>query len=529
MGNYIDMNDAYMQAPRDQVRTMSMAEYLAMLKRRWWLCILVPLLAVAAAYGASLLQEPLYTASATLFVNQAASSELGDTLDVYGASALTQTYSNLVLSRPVLERVIAKLSLSDTVSELASRMSAGAKPNTQIINISVEYPDPRLAADIANATGEEFVTWLADFQTVASRPSTSALQESIDRARADMDKALADLAALRSKPGTRTADEESQITNLERLIEQHQKTYGGLLELQQRLELAQLASQNRVSLVAPAEPPQGPSGLPSVVNLALALMLGSGLAGMGVVLLERTNERVRLPHHVEREIGLPVLTSLPRSRQHGRVEILVTPQSEYSDAIRLLRTRLYFATNGSGLGALVITSSEPNEGKSSTAANLSAALAQAGQRVVLIDANFRHPHQHEFWGGDPNQPGLISLLSRPVLQLEHLLVDGPIPGLQLLYAGSRSDGPVELMSNDHLKEVIARLKPLADVIVIDAPSLATSDALLVAAAGDHAIIVVGAGQTRPDSLRAALASIRATGVKVLGVVLNGVGPRDSSS
>lgn len=522
-------NGARMPSHTEEVSTTDIGEYVAMVKRRWWLLVLVPLLAATSAYWFTSLQAPTYKTSATLYVNQASSQVAGAGGDVRAVNLLTRTYSRLATSPPVLERVIADLGLSQTVPELASQLEASTERDTQIFEISVSSSDPQLAARIANGTGTAFVKWLSELQSVSSSQSVRALQSSIDKARATAERTSSQLAALRSRPGPRTIAERDRMASLETVGAQYQNTYSSLLELQQRLELEQLASQNRVSLVARAEAPEHTSGLPATFKTVLALLLGFAVAGFGVVFLERTNERVRLPDDVYREVPLPVLASIPRSRRSSIVETVDVPQSPVSEAIRSLRARLQFATAGDRIGPMVITSPGPHEGKSIVAANLAVAFAQSGQRVVLVDANLRHPRQSELFG-KPSLPGLSNLLTERELQTEELLVYGPHPRLLLLLSGPRPSNPSELLASERLEQVITGLRGTAEVIIIDAPPLLTvSDALLLAASADHAVLVAASGRTRPDTLGTALANLRPAGVNVLGVILNGENRRKARS
>jgi capsular exopolysaccharide synthesis family protein len=506
----------------DDARILSLAEYVALLRRHWRLLVLGPLFAALVTSVVAWWLGPEYSASATVLVNPASSPNVEYPNDVVAANMLTRTFSKLVASPPVLKRVITELQLPETLEKLEEKVRVKAEPDTQLIYITTHYRDPRRAVEISNAIGETFVAWMTEVQTSRSTQSSQALKESIDRAKAEIDASSTEVIALRGKPGARTTEEFSRIAVLEAQLEQQRRTHNGLLEIQQRLELAQLAMRHRVAVVAHAEPPERPSSLPGAVLALLALGGSFTLIAVGLVLFERARDRVLFDSDVRRAVGLPVLAAISHTDGQAVIEPATEPNSQSSAAIRALRARLQFATNGRRLGVIAIASPDDAEGKSLLTAQLAVALAQAGHRVILIDGNLAHPRQDKLFG-KPNDHGLATLLVNPAASLNDVLVYGDHPGLQLLLTGPPAKGTVDRWATERLKPVIAMARSVADVVLIDLPPLAqASDSLPLAAAADHALIAAEAGRTRSDALGDAVLSIRTTGVDVLGVVLLGL-------
>lgn len=515
-----------MQTQRDDAGVVGLADYIRMLKRRWWILVIVPLLAAAAAYRFSSPPVPVYQATATLLVS-------GGTFsggDVRAANALAQTYIQLAASRPVLDLAISGLGPANWDLRLEDQVWATGSNNTPILYVHARDGDPATAARLANAVSRAFLQWLSQQQTTTSSASAEVLQRNIDQTQENIERTSNELDALRSRAGTPTADQESLIATLEGLLEQYWSTYGQLVQQQQEVELASLNADTPVTEIARAQPPPVvESGNRIVVrNTAAAFVFGLGMAAAGVVLLERTNVRIRVPHDVHRDFGLPTLATLPRWSRRRGIASLRAPHSSVAEEVRLLRTRLQFAVNGHGIGTIAVTSPGTREGKSLVAANLAVSFAQAGQQVVLVDGNLRRPRQHELFS-TARGPGLSDLLADPKWQSDVLppedwnLVEGPVPGLQLLLAGSPARQPVDLLTSERLKRLVHSLRERAQVVVIDAPPLlAASEALNLAAAADHAVVVVGSERTRPGALSAAIANIKTTGVNLLGVVLTGV-------
>ena len=527
------------RAPLGIAHPDTLRDYLAVLRRRWWVLVLVPLLATLGAYWLATSQEATYAASASILVDLGSSSEAGGTRS---QDVVLQTYSRLVTSKPVIERVITDLGLREPPATLAESVRARVALDSQIIDITAEYREPTMAAKIANATAESFTEWLEERQRTRSTQNTETLQTSLDNARTNLEQASSELANLRSMPGSRTPAENARIASLEALLVEYRTTYTGLVELQQRSELAVLGTEDRVELVDPAEPPSGPRGLPPALYALIGLMFGVGLAGMGVVVLESFSAKVRGAEDVHREVGLPVLGMIPRLRANSKLELLASPHSLTSESVRSLRARLVFASEGAGLGALVITSTDPKNGGAFVAANLAIAAAQSGDRVVLIDGDLRSPTLHVTFSV-PNTDGLSSLLDQREADVAGFMVDTEIPNLRLLPSGpipthpSRffaekglketpvmigMPSPAELLADDRLTEIITELKRNADLVLLSAPALlAIPDALLLAAAVDHAVILSGVGRTRQETLGRAVADLRATNVTILGVILQG--------
>lgn len=278
-----------------------------------------------------------------------------------------------------------------------------------------------------------------------------------------------------------------------------------------------------LSVVEPAVVPISPSSPRSELVIGLGLLLGL-MGGLGLAFfIENLDDTLYSTEQVEDEshgIGLPVLASIPRTCCKSSLEVIVTPHSQASESIHALRTRVQLASDARGPIVMVVTSPEVSKGSSLIAANLALSFAQGGQQVVLVDGNLRHPRQHDIFGWI-NRSGLSTVLAAPQLDLEQILLFGPHPKLQILLAGPEVVIPTELLHGDRLAALLASLKRMADVVIIDAPPLLqTSDAMLLSASADAAIIVTEIGRTSSTALSTALADIRATGANPLGVVLD---------
>jgi capsular exopolysaccharide synthesis family protein len=492
--------------------------YFTTLRHRWWMLVIIPLLTGALAAGIMAQRTPTYTAHAMLLVNPSASAGAVLPNDVMAANLLARTYSELVSSRPVLDRASQRLGLKEDLDLLAKRVRARAVPNTQLIQIEASDVDPQRAADLTNAIGSEFSVWIAESQGAMIDASMQTLQARIDQAERNVDQTAIELAQLQGVQ-KRTAEENQRLEQLMALRARQLSGYTSLIDTRQRFELARSSAQDRLSLASMAQPPLEPDGPGLWLVSLLAFALGLALAFAVAVLVERLAGLVRTPSDLQ-GISLPVLASIPRASRKLVVTMLSEPDSPASEAVRLLRARMQLATNIDGARALMLTSAAQGEGKSLVAANLAIACAQAGQRVVLIDGNLHHPRQQALLNR-PQQPGLADLLADGSLKPSSLLVDTDVAGLRLLPAGTLPGSPSTLLANGRLRQVLDSLRESADLLVIDSPSLQMSaDVLLLAAVVDKCVVVAGSGRTRLARLQATIAAIRSTPTQLLGVVLN---------
>jgi capsular exopolysaccharide synthesis family protein len=196
---------------------------------------------------------------------------------------------------------------------------------------------------------------------------------------------------------------------------------------------------------------------------------------------------------------------------------LQTPSSE---AYRQLRTNVHFTGLGNELRTIVITSAYPDEGKSTTAANLATVLAQAGERVILVDTDLRRSSLRRTFDG-PTSSGLTGLLLNDFKDPELALVATRWKNLRLLPAGVLPPNPSELLTSPRMGRIIGGLRGLADYVIFDTPPvLAVTDAIVLAAKTDGTILVTEAGRTRTEALRQAVRTLDQAKVRTVGIVLN---------
>lgn len=198
------------------------------------------------------------------------------------------------------------------------------------------------------------------------------------------------------------------------------------------------------------------------------------------------------------------------------------PRSPISEAYRTLRTNIDFASLDQTLKTLVVTSAGVGEGKSTTLANLAVVSAQAGRKVVLVDADLRRPTLHQIFGLG-NENGLTTMMMDEAALASPPIQSTAIEGLSVLTSGPLPPNPAELMASRRMEEVISALAELADQIFLDTPPVvAVTDAAVLATKVDGVLLVISAGKTRRESARTAVQRLEQINARLVGTVLTNV-------
>jgi capsular exopolysaccharide synthesis family protein len=204
---------------------------------------------------------------------------------------------------------------------------------------------------------------------------------------------------------------------------------------------------------------------------------------------------------------------------------LSDPRSPISEAYRTLRTNISFSSLDDPIRTLVVTSTAPDEGKSTTVANLAVTMAQGGKRTILVDCDLRRPTLHDLFNL-PAEPGLTNLLLEDGDQ--QLLLETEVEGLQLLTSGPLPPNPADLLGSVKIDQIIADLVSKADIVLFDAPPvIAVTDATVLGSKVDGVLLVVSAGNTRREHAARAKELLERANVRVIGAALINA-PKDSS-
>ena len=319
---------------------------------------------------------------------------------------------------------------------------------------------------------------------------------------------------------------------LKREVDTNRSLYDGLLQRLKEVGVEAGVGTNNVTVVDSAQAPSSAFKPNLTLNLqlaaALGLMLGVGLA----FFLEYLDDTMQRPDDMERIAHLPVLGVIPliKAKKADRNVALalqshLDARSTFAEAYRSVRTALQFSTREGAPRQLVVTSTAAQEGKSTTALALAINFAQAGQSVLLIDADLRNPSVHAMLDLD-NTRGLSNYLSGDIPALGVVRIT-PIPNLYVIPAGPLPPNPVELLSGPKMLGLLAELEHRFPAIILDSPPvLGLADALVLGNQVGAMMFVVAAGSTRKAHMRAALKRLRQASVTPIGAVMTKVDMRD---
>lgn len=290
------------------------------------------------------------------------------------------------------------------------------------------------------------------------------------------------------------------------------------------------APDSRVVVEQRAAIPESPVAPQPARNLAIGLGLGL-LLGIGVAMLRDMLDNTVKDREILEEItGTGTVGTIPLDkdrRQHPSIAF-DSDNSAIAEAFRKLRTNLQFLTVDNPPRMIVVTSSIPSEGKSTTAINTALALAEAGNRVVIVDGDLRRPALHKYLDL-VGTVGFSTVLSGAV-QLDEALQVSRFPGLSVLTAGTIPPNPSELLGSQSTKKLLAELRAEFDYVIVDStPLLAVTDAAILATSADGALMITRYGSTKRDQLAYAVSSLQGVGAPLLGTVLTMTPARGSAS
>jgi capsular exopolysaccharide synthesis family protein len=310
---------------------------------------------------------------------------------------------------------------------------------------------------------------------------------------------------------------------LERDVESSKQIYNSLMQRAKETGVAGELKTSNIRIVDAAERPRAPISPQRAVNELLALFGGTLLACGLVFFFEYMDSRIKNPEEVRSHLGLTHLGLFPAvSQKDGSYPLLnggVAPG--YVEAFRAFRTNVLFSSADEGARSLVVTSTGPGEGKSTIASNLAISLAQASQRVLLIDADMRKPKAHQIFSLK-QEPGLSNVLVGAGKASEAVKKAG-VSGLWVLPAGRTPPNPAELLGSQRFRDFLASVKPHFDWVIIDTPPvMVVTDAALVAHNVTGVIFVVGAEMTSRHAAKRALDQLQQVGARFVGGVLNRV-------
>ncbi|WP_130410818.1 GumC family protein [Fluviicoccus keumensis] len=626
---------------------LDIKQYLNVLRRYKWgilgLCLSVTLAVVFLVFS----MRPIYSASTTLLIEQKQSKVVAS-IDDWSSGDMTskeylQTQFEVLKSRDLAERVVRELRIAEQpeyavagepgegtalfdwrsflpqghqksiapseedkfnllVSRFIKHLSIEPVRNTQLVRISFESADPRLAANVANAMARAYIasqmevrlamteqaaSWLASrlgvlknnlelsaknlqdyreknnlidtgvsggifaitssqIQELNQRLVAAQFNESqvsrrygakhpaAQQARIDVSEAEKALHSAKDA-AMEVAKRQFRLQELEREVDANRALYDAFFtRIKEANESLQLETSNaRVIDLAktPSVPVKPQKGLIIGLAAVLSLFLAAGIA----FLLDYLDTTFKDPEEVERKLGVSMLgmvpfvvTRKPKRRKPGDskqpIMFLDAKMSGYAEAIRTIRTSVVLSGIDKSHKTILLTSSVPSEGKTTTSINLAVALGQM-EKVLLIDADMRRPSIGKTLDIPANSPGLANMVTGTA-ELDDCILHMEDANIDILTAGLVPPNPLELLSSHRFAELLRSLCERYDRIIIDsAPALLVSDSLVISRIVDAVLYVVRSDATSHGTARSGIARMKAANAPLIGVVLNKVNMR----
>lgn len=503
---------------------MELKAYFQPLRRWWWLALATILVASLASFIVTRNQSYIYESRATLMVGRAINDPNPNNNDFSLALKLANTYADLARRTPVRAAVSAALGLAQIPT-----YTVRVVPDTQLVEIKVTDANPLQAQAVANELAQQLIlqTQTGAQPEEARRLAFIAgqldqLETGLEQTKTEIERKQQELASLLDPK--QITDAQTLLRALENKQTTLQSNYAALLASSQRSTI------NSLNIVEPATLPRYPVGPNKPLTVFLAAVIGL-LVGVGAAyLLESLDDTLKNPDDVLATLQLTTLGAVPAfetATSENELVGLSPGQSPAKESYRVLRTNLQFASVDKPLGRLMITSPAPSEGKSLTAANLAIALAQAGQQVILVDADLHRPRQHRLFK-IANNIGLTTGLLVAHPDPAELLNDTATPGLRLLTSGPLPPNPAELLGSHRMAEMLAALQMQADIVVVDSPpATVLADAAILSTQVDGVLLVLVSGQTRREIAGRAVDALKHVNARIIGVVLNRMPVRGS--
>lgn len=517
--------------PSDLNPQSDLKVYAGILLHWAWFWILMAVVGGLAAYGVSAMSTPIYQASSTLLINQARSTSTAQYQDILSSERIARTYAELMPRDTTQQQVIAQLGLSvEQFDDVITAISVSPVRDTQLVRVVVEGTEPELVAQVANLLPAVFIREIDQQQSERYAESKANLQEQLDTLDAQIEQTQ---SALEKLDTAVTAHQEVELGRLRNTLSQYQSSYANVLQSFETLRLTEVQSVDSIVMAEPAQLPIVPVRPRTLINTLLAA-IASALTALGIIFLfEYMDDGVKSPFELQNLLDAPLLGTIARIRVNGTNDVapadslitMTAPRHPISEAFRGVRTNLQFSSVDHELRAMMVTSPNPGDGKTTTAANLAAVVAQSGKSVILVDADLRKPRIHRLL--DLSQsPGLTDLLFSDdpfsINQLAEPFRNTTMSHLNLrvLPSGKQPPNPSELLGSERMKRLIQQLQQEADLVIFDAPPLrAVTDAQVLGSQLDGVLLVVDSGANRSAVVQAAEA-LQQVNARLLGTVLN---------
>jgi capsular exopolysaccharide synthesis family protein len=428
------------------------------------------------------------------------------------------------------------------ISEFKTRLAELKQKQSQLlITDTEESPEVKDVRSQITLLEKQLEEARSNAKTIVTTNLETSYRKALDR-----EKALRD-AFNKQRAETLTQNEAAINYNiLKQEIETNKNLLEGLMQRSKENDVTMAGTPNNIHVVDYATEPKGPIGPRRLQGVFLALLFSLAFGTAVSLFLEYLDDTVKSPADVERGLRLPSLAVIPLAGKTASQRLLPLPfkrafgngtgrellinsegPSVQAEAYRHLRTSILLSTPGRAPKTLLVTSSVPAEGKTTTVVNVATVLAQTGAKVLVIDADMRRPRLHQVFGME-NGEGLSSALASEVSDIELLAMINQYKdtNVYLLSSGAIPPNPAELLGSEQMRHLLDVVGDTFKHIIIDSPPVASfTDGVLIASQVDGVLLVVQGGKTSRQVARRTRQLLGDIGAKIIGVVLNKIDVR----
>lgn len=519
----------------------TLEDYLEALKRYRYFVLLTVAVFALLGWLVTTSRVETYGATARVLLNPTAVGSLDNNRLV---DPNLDREAEVLVSDGIAIDAVEALGTNEDPRALRREVEAEFTPDSDVIRVFYSSEDRQRSADVVNGFAASYVDQRNAAQDAFYAENIAQIDVELEQLDLESAELSAQLAVLEEERRIliENPDALNRTARLEEIgternlitVETNNATAQrrALLNRRSTVQAAASAATPPAVLLRQAQPADDPEGLSNNAILLGFVLLGLAVATIGAFLRSRLDRSVNTAADVERALGTRVLGTIPdlgfRDRLARRPIVMLSPHKDLRsqqgrEAIRRLRSALQFIARTDDVDSLIITSFQPSEGKSTTAANLAVAIASGGQRVALISADLRRPTVETLVGLQPAEVGLANGLTDSV-ELEFLTAPGH-DELFVLPAGPEPANPSELLGSASFKSVIEESTRSVEMVLVDTPPIGSaSDALAASAAVDGLIVVVDAKATTTQDLLLLSAELNRSGARLLGAVLNRTQP-----
>ena len=487
---------------------MELKDYITVLGRRKWVILLTLAVTMAVVSIGTYLTTPVYQATTVLRIAVSSGGPLSYSDYAY-ADQLMNTYVEMATRRPVVEELMKRLLLNEP-----PKIKAEILPNTELIQITVEGTNPKLAAKAANTLADILIAQGNQLYIGGGKSLAGVLGEQLTQIQADLDETRQEYEKL----VLQTPPAPEKIESTRQVLQLKQSNYATLLAQYEQARFREQIQGSMITVFETAIVPQIPSKPRVMLNIVLGFVIGL-FGGLGLAFVfENLDTILYTAEDIETVTKSTALAKIPKANKDP-VFIFQDVFSPIAEAFRNLATNIQQIDHGRALKVLLVLSAEPNQGKSLIVSQLACSLAESGRKVVAIDCDMRLPRLHSLFHL-PNKVGLTDILERRV-SLDRALQKSSYDGVSVLASGPLPFHPSKLLGSPQMTDLLDHLCEKFDYVLLDTPAmLGIADVAALIQKVDGFLWVVRRTHARREAVDTARKFLAGFSEKSLGLIVN---------